>query len=186
MDTRVTIITGPIGSGKSTALKYIKEKGFATTDLDSISNNILESQSSLEFLEANFSECLVQNKIDKKLLAEVVFTNQDKLNNLENYLHPLVTQQVATLIQQTPNHLFIEASAPKNIHHLYPTVVIFAEEPIRRKRLQSRGMSIKDIDNRITTQAEESWWKSLGIVIENTSYTELYAQIEKLLELSHE
>ena len=47
-------------------------------------------------------------------------------------------------------------------------------------------MSIKDIDNRITTQAEESWWKSLGIVIENTSYTELYAQIEKLLELSHE
>ena len=32
MDTRVTIITGPIGSGKSTALKYIKEKGFSTTD----------------------------------------------------------------------------------------------------------------------------------------------------------
>ena len=186
MDTRVTIITGPIGSGKSTALKYIKEKGFSTTDLDSISNNILESQSSLEFLEKNFSECLVENKIDKKLLAEVVFTNQDKLNNLENYLHPLVTLQVATLIQQTTGDLFIEASAPKNIHKLYPTVVIFAEEPIRRKRLQSRGMSITDIDNRITTQPKESWWKSLGIVIENTSYTELHAQIEKLLDLSHE
>ena len=137
-------------------------------------------------MEKNFSECLVENKIDKKLLAELVFTNQDKLNNLENYLHPLVTLQVATLIQQTTNHLFIEASAPKNIHQLYPTVVIFAEEPIRRKRLQSRGMSITDIDNRITTQPKESWWKSLGIVIENTSYTELHAQIEKLLDLSHE
>tara|TARA_B100001173_G_C15737146_1_gene441175 strand:+ start:37 stop:597 length:561 start_codon:yes stop_codon:yes gene_type:complete len=186
MDARVTIITGPIGSGKSTACKYINEKGFSTTDLDLVAKNILESQSSLEFLKENFSECLVENKIDKTLLAEVVFTDPDKLSNLESYLHPLVTLQVATLIQQTTDHLFIEASAPKNIHKLYPTVVIFTEEPIRRKRLQSRGMSLTDIDNRINTQPEESWWKSLGMVIENTSYTELYAQIEKLLDLSHE
>jgi dephospho-CoA kinase len=186
MDTRVTIITGPIGSGKSTACRYIKEKGFSTTDLDSISNSILESQNSLEFLKDNFSGCLIENKIDKKLLAEVVFTNPDKLNKLENYLHPLVTLQVSTLIQQTTVDLFIEASAPKNIHQLYPTVVIFAEEQVRRERLKSRGMSETDINNRIYTQPEESWWKSLGMLIENTSYTELHAQIDKLLDLSYE
>ena len=53
-------------------------------------------------------------------------------------------------------------------------------------RDRSRGMSITDIDNRITTQPKESWWKSLGIVIENTSSTEFFGQIDKLLELNHE
>jgi len=32
MDSRVTIITGPIGSGKSTACEYLATKNFKTID----------------------------------------------------------------------------------------------------------------------------------------------------------
>ena len=186
MNSRVTIITGPIGSGKSTACNYIQEKGIATADLDIVSNNILNSEISLDFLNTNFAECINQNKVDRKLLAEIVFTNLDKLKILESFLHPLVTDKVATLIKETDGDLFIEASAPKNIYKLYPTIVIFANEKIRRIRLQSRGMSLEDIDNRINTQPEESWWKSIGTVIENTSFSDLQVQIQNLINSEYE
>lgn len=186
MESRVTIVTGPIGSGKSTACNYIQEKGIATTDLDVISNNILNSETSLDFLKTNFADCLNENKVDRNLLAGIVFTSIDKLRLLESFLHPLVTAKVATLIQETDGDLFIEASAPKNIYKLYPTIVIFAEEEIRRTRLQSRGMSIDDIDNRINTQPDESWWKSIGNVITNTSYSELQEQIDNFIKSQNE
>ena len=41
MAKKVYVITGPIGSGKSTAIKYLKNKGFSTVDLDKVSNEIL-------------------------------------------------------------------------------------------------------------------------------------------------
>ena len=43
MAKKVYVITGPIGSGKSTAIKYLNNKGFSTVDLDKVSNDILNS-----------------------------------------------------------------------------------------------------------------------------------------------
>jgi dephospho-CoA kinase len=151
-----------------------------------VSKEILESQDSLPFLKDEFSNCLQGNDLDRQLLADIVFTNSDKLTLLENFLHPLVTERVLAAIQETKEHLFIEASAPKNISKLYPTVVIFADEQTRRNRLKKRGMSLTDIDNRIKTQQDESWWKSLGLVIENISVKELQAQLDNFLDSKNE
>ena len=54
MAKKVYVITGPIGSGKSTAIKYLKNKGFSTVDLDKISNDILDSDQSIPFLKGTF------------------------------------------------------------------------------------------------------------------------------------
>ena len=51
MAKKVYIITGPIGSGKSTAIKYLNDKGYKTVDLDKISNQILTSKQSINFLK---------------------------------------------------------------------------------------------------------------------------------------
>ena len=186
MDSRVTIITGPIGSGKSTACEYLANKNFKTIDLDLVSKKILQSQESLPFLKEEFSNCLKGNNLDRQLLANIVFTNSEKLTLLENFLHPLVTEQVLAVIQETKEYLFIEASAPKNISKLYPTVVIFADEQTRRNRLIKRGMSLTDIDNRIKTQQDESWWRSLGLVVENISVRELHKQLDNFLDSINE
>ena len=47
-------------------------------------------------------------------------------------------------------------------------------------------MSLEDIDNRINTQPEESWWKSIGTVIENTSFSDLQVQIQNLINSEYE
>ena len=61
MAKKVIIITGPIGSGKSTATGYLKDLGFKTIDLDMVSNNILNSSESLSFLE-NYFPTAVEKK----------------------------------------------------------------------------------------------------------------------------
>ena len=42
MAKKVIIVTGPIGSGKSTVIEYISKKGFPTLDLDKISDEIIK------------------------------------------------------------------------------------------------------------------------------------------------
>ena len=113
MNPKVYIITGPIGSGKSTVCAYLKKKGNLTIDLDIVSNNILESQESLPFLKSNFKNCFTDGKINRKLIAEIVFKDKVKLKILEEYLHPLVSEEIAKIINHSETDIFIEVSAPK-------------------------------------------------------------------------
>ena len=47
-------------------------------------------------------------------------------------------------------------------------------------------MSLTDIDNRIKTQQDESWWRSLGLVVENISVRELQEQLDNFLDSINE
>ena len=52
MAKKVIIVTGPIGSGKSTAIGHISKKGYPTLDLDKISDEI-STTSGYEFNNQN-------------------------------------------------------------------------------------------------------------------------------------
>tara|TARA_B100000900_G_scaffold189260_1_gene160303 strand:+ start:65 stop:649 length:585 start_codon:yes stop_codon:yes gene_type:complete len=188
MAKKVYIITGPIGSGKSTALKYLKNKGFSTVDLDKVSNDILtyddESISFLckEFPEAtNESANMLYDVVNKEILANIVFNDKKKLLILEDYLHPKVLLKLQEIIRNTKNELFVEVSAPKNIYKDFDCIVIFADVDTRVKRLQERGMNFEDIKNRIKIQKDDDWWKNLGIVIHNDNLNDLHSNLDKII-----
>ena len=182
MAEKVYIITGPIGSGKSTAIKYLKNKGFSTVDLDKVSNDILNSDQSIAFLKEEFPEALVQNGVNRAIMADIVFKNKDKLTILENYLHPKVLLALQEIIQNTEDELFVEVSAPKNIYKDFDCIVIHSDTENRIKRLQERGMKYKDIQNRMANQKKDDWWNNLGIVIQNDNLNDFYANLDKIID----
>ena len=182
MDKKVYVVTGPIGSGKSTAIHYLKNKGFKTVDLDEVSNNILTSKQSVNFLKEEFPKALVNDVVDRSLLAQIVFNNKDKLLILENYLHPKVFYELQNIIQNTDDDLFVEVSAPKKIYKDFDCIVIFADAETRMKRLLERGMDNEDIINRMGNQKDDNWWKNLGIVIQNNDLNEMQIKLDKLFE----
>lgn len=186
MNPKVYLITGPIGSGKSTACNYIKQHGKTTVDLDIVANSILESPESIDFLEKNFKSCIIDGKVDRKLLAEIVFKEPSQLQILESYLHPLVLEKLSKIIGKAESDVFIEVSAPKNLHKDFSSIVIIADEKVRRERLKLRGMSPDDIDNRINTQQNEDWWRSLGTVVENDTLVGLENNLKKILNFKDE
>ena len=181
MAKKVYIITGPIGSGKSTAIKYLKNKGFSTVDLDKVSNDILNSDESIAFLKEEFPQVLAHDGVNKAILADIVFKNTDKLTTLENYLHPKVLLELQNIIQNTKDDLFVEVSAPKNIYKDFDCIVIYSQTETRIKRLQERGMDYEDIQNRMANQKDDDWWKNLGIVIQNDNLNDLYFNLDKVI-----
>ena len=84
MAKKVIIVTGPIGSGKSTAIEHISNKGYSTLDLDKISNEIINSKESIKFLDINFPGVIKNKKLDKASLADIVFSDNEKLKTLED------------------------------------------------------------------------------------------------------
>ena len=185
MESKVTIITGPIGSGKSTVLSILSELGYETTDLDKISNKILVSNESYEFLIKNFPDSIKHGKVVKENIAEIVFSNKEKLKKLEEFLHPKIINKLNEIIKKSKGKLFVEVSAPKKIYKDFNTIVIWASKNERVKRLISRGMNKEDIDNRIETQPNDEWWLSLGEVLKNDDKEHLKEKIINLIS-NHE
>ena len=64
MAKKIIIVTGPIGSGKSTTIEYLRKKGYQTLDLDEISNEIINSKESIKFLDSNFPGVIKNNKLE--------------------------------------------------------------------------------------------------------------------------
>ncbi len=69
----------------------------------------------------------------------------------------------------------------KNLHKDFQTVVIWASEDERVKRLIDRGMEINDIRNRIKSQPTDEWWKSIGTLIINNDLDQLEIDIKNYI-----
>ena len=181
MDKKIVVITGPIGSGKSKVLSIINRLGYNTVDLDAVSGDILLSEESKNFLSKNFPSSLVNGDVSRENIAEIVFSDKSKLEILENFIHPKVLIKLNDIIKKNDDITFVEVSAPKNLHKDFHTVVIWASEDERVKRLIDRGMEINDIKNRIKSQPTDEWWHSIGSLIINNDLDELEKDIRNYI-----
>ena len=90
-------LTGGIGSGKTTALVTLKENGYAVFSCDEISHEISKKRRvkiKMRELFPNAFSGKVFIKADRKKIAEEVFNDKDKLEKLNNLLHPLILQEL--------------------------------------------------------------------------------------------
>ena len=87
------VVTGSIGSGKSTFLKLIKDRGYGVIDADLIAHKQLEIIKN--DIVAEFGEQILTNKkIDRKKIGEIVFNDDLKLKKLEAILHPRIRAEI--------------------------------------------------------------------------------------------
>ena len=87
------VITGSIGSGKSTVCEILREHGFEIIDADSIAHeqlNLCASEVAAEFGD----EVLSGGKIDRKKLGALAFKDAGKLKILERILHPKIRLEI--------------------------------------------------------------------------------------------
>ena len=77
---KVIVITGSIGTGKSTAVDIIKEFGFTVLDSDKIVHEGYNIGSELYYKIINhFGEDILKgDEIDRQKLGEIVFNNDKK------------------------------------------------------------------------------------------------------------
>jgi len=172
-------LTGSVGTGKSTVANSFKELGAYVIDWDELAREVVRPHSKawkeiVEHFEKNvLNEDLT---INRQKLAEIVFSDKEKLEKLNQIVHPEVfeederiTNEIrsidpdALIIKDIP--LLLELTRPVFVDKI---VVVSASEQTQLRRLEEKGMSREDAQNRIKSQFPlEEKIKSADFVINN-------------------
>lgn len=95
-----TGLTGSIATGKSTAKKLIEGLGISVVDADQISHKLTEvDQLGYQKILSHFGSSILHSDltIDRKKLGQIIFSDINQKNVLENILHPLIRDEVQNL-----------------------------------------------------------------------------------------
>jgi len=95
-------VTGGIGSGKSTFTRKLLEIYPANVfDADLCARELLEKDPVVQrAVEQAFPETLVDGKVSREKLRDLVFTKKQKRSELEGLLHPRIREQWMGLAQE--------------------------------------------------------------------------------------
>lgn len=116
MKPTVIILTGGIGSGKSVVSHILRVMGFQVYDCDSEAKRIMDS--SAEILEAistriTATAIAMDGTLDRRALAEVVFSDRKALDCLNEIVHGAVRADVESRIGHAGEGMFfIETAIP--------------------------------------------------------------------------
>jgi dephospho-CoA kinase len=97
-------LTGGIGAGKSTALRFFAEVGAVTLSADEVVHRL--------YLRADVKQALTERfglevldpggEVDRRRVAELVQGRPEQLAWLESLTHPLVGEEIARLVRDAP------------------------------------------------------------------------------------
>lgn len=95
-------VTGPVSSGKTTALKELEKSGFKTFSCD-------EEVAKL-YCDKNFLKLMVKklNIHSKDEAREIASKNKEKLKQIEALIHPIIKEKLKDFIKKNDGNLAIE------------------------------------------------------------------------------
>ena len=186
-------LTGGIGSGKSAATEIFANLGINIIDADIISHQLTQSgsESFNEIKQLFGDEFIASNgELDRKKIAQVIFSDPQKKTALENILHPKIKQKMLDEIEHLSANNYIILAIPLLIESNFTDlvdriIVVDADDATRIKRIQQRDNRPDDqIRNIIKQQItrNERLQRADDILNNNGNLDDLRAAVNKLDE----
>ena len=120
-------ITGGIGSGKSTVSNILRDKGYPVYSCDEIYAELTRSKAYINEIAKAFPAAIKQGEIDKKSLAEIIFTNEQERIRLNKIAHPLVMNMLLKRMNENQSNV-IFAEVPLllegNFENLFDQTIV--------------------------------------------------------------
>ncbi len=183
------VLTGSIGTGKSSVSKIFTSFGFEIIDADKIAHQVLDGQH--QEIAQLFSSDLVKNdKVDRKALGAIVFADTVKRKVLEALLHPLIYDEIERQASEQdklkkPYIIDIPLFFEGGRYPIERSLVVYTTKEQQLKRLMQRdGYNTEDALKRIATQIDvEEKRKKATYIIDNTGTLEqLQEEYERVKE----
>jgi dephospho-CoA kinase len=107
-------LTGGIGAGKSTALRFFFEAGALTLSADTVVHQLYLHADIKETLALQFGHEVIgaDGAVDRRRLAEVVRGSREALGKLEVLTHPLVASEIKRFIADAPAGAVVVCEVP--------------------------------------------------------------------------
>ncbi len=188
---KVLGLTGGTGAGKSTVASYLAQKGAFMIDADKISREVLKKgMPALTEVSAAFSDVLLPDgSLNRKKLAAMVFSDEEKLHTLNRITHKYIIKEIKEALASSKEELTV-IDAPllfeAGLERLCDACLfVTAEKSTRLKRICVRdGLTTEEANARIRAQQEDAFYKQKNCyMIENNETTkELYDKIDTFLK----
>jgi dephospho-CoA kinase len=184
-------LTGGIGAGKSTVAQFFAQLGALVIDADQLARMAIErgTDGFAEVMLRFGDEVIVNGDIDRKKLAEIVFSDPQARKDLEAIIHPrvqaLFAEAVADLndedilIYEIP--LLVETGATSKFDYI---VTVESELELRKERLLKKGLYISQIEKRMASQASPEARAAIAdkVIRNDGDEDSLLRQVENLWE----
>ena len=165
----VVALTGGIGAGKSVVAQNFALLGALVIDADQLARKAIErgSDGFAEVLLRFGDDIIRSGDIDLQKLAEIVFSDEKARKDLEAIVHPRVqaifTEALADLgsdeilIYEIP--LLAETQSKGKFDYV---ITVESNIELRKSRLLKKGLSMSQIEKRMSVQATEVDRESLA------------------------
>jgi len=184
-------LTGGIGAGKSTVAQFFAELGALVIDADQLARMAIErgSDGFADVMLRFGDEVIANGDIDRKKLAEIVFSDPQARKDLEAIIHPrvqaLFAEAVADLdigdilVYEIP--LLVETGAAAKFDYI---ITVESDIELRKARLLKKGLYISQIEKRIASQAAPEAREAIAdkVIRNDGDEDSLLRQVENLWE----
>ncbi len=176
------LLTGRVGSGKTTILNYIEKMGFHTIKTDDITHEVLTRSNVKNSIKQTFGKSVFSpnGEVDRNKLADIVFSSPKKLNILEAITQQIIKKKINELTKGK-DIFIVESALPLPGFDR----VILVESPAseRKMRLKKSGREGHFLRDAFQEENIKGMYRREDIyTIKNTSPKESFRQVEMVLE----
>ena len=171
-------LTGGIGSGKTTVSNFLLEYGIPVYNSDSQGKKLMNTNLELINDIVNiFGESVYNNGVlNTNLLSSIVFSDPEKIKQLNNLVHPKVAEDFNQWVRKNNNQpilikeaaILIESGAYLNMDKI---ILVISKKSNRINRVSKRDNSdLESIEKRINFQlTDDEKIQYADYIIENNS-----------------
>ena len=188
----ILLITGGIGSGKTTAGKILEKEGIKVIFADKLSRIATKaSGKTLKKIRDTFgSEILFPDgNLNRKALAGIVFYNQKALRKLNRIIHPVVHRYVDEALKRYSEEEIVAIEDPilyfhRSLNGEKKTIFIDTLKKLRWLRLEKKGFSFPEILARQNSNPYDFEYRKASdeTIKNNGTVKELASNLDNFLE----
>ena len=147
------VISGKIGSGKSTVCKLFEDHGYITISSDLMAKDLIRSNKTIrESLIKSFgADIIYKNKISSNKLRSILCSSRENKEIIDAIVHPVFYKELNKVISCNNDKLAIEIPLVETCHQIdtdYILVYIEADEYIRKHRfLEKKEVDVNVFNN---------------------------------------
>ena len=193
--TKIVVLTGGIGAGKSTVEKIFSSLGVETLDADQITNNLLDKNTkAYKKIVEIFGRTILTNheEINRPRMREIIFRDRLAKKKLEDILHPQIRSVMSHEVKKAKGRyilqvipLWFEVYGEERPADIWKIIVVETSKECRKERTLRRSKTDMDtFDLILDNQASDSERRKIAddIIFNQGTIKELRLQVNAVHE----